>query len=86
MLFSLAASSAVLFISIAIKDTGLANLVGSLTMLFSLLFAGLLINRDRIPPYLRWLQHLSFFHAAYEALIVNELRSAYSLLALPRPR
>ncbi|KAN0063089.1 FAD-dependent urate hydroxylase [Thecaphora frezii] len=75
VLFSLAASSAVFFISIAIKDTGLANLVGSLTMLFSLLFAGLLINRDRIPGYLRWLQHLSFFHAAYEALIVNELRS-----------
>ncbi|PWN48384.1 hypothetical protein IE53DRAFT_200044 [Violaceomyces palustris] len=69
------ASSAVFFISIAIKDTGLANLVGSLVMLFSLLFAGLLINRDRIPWGLRWLQHLSFFHAAYEALIVNELRT-----------
>ncbi|SJX61788.1 related to ABC transporter protein [Sporisorium reilianum f. sp. reilianum] len=75
VLFSLAASSAVFFISIAVRDTGLANLVGSLTMLFSLLFAGLLINRDRIPGYLRWLQHLSFFHAAYEALIVNELRN-----------
>lgn len=75
VLFSLSASSAVFLISIAISDTGLANLVGSLTMLFSLLFAGLLINRDRIPGYLRWLQHLSFFHAAYEALIVNELRN-----------
>ncbi|EST07662.1 ABC-2 type transporter [Kalmanozyma brasiliensis GHG001] len=75
VLFSLSASSAVFFISIAVEDTGLANLVGSLTMLFSLLFAGLLINRDRIPWYLRWLQHLSFFHAAYEALIVNELRN-----------
>ncbi|SPO21890.1 related to ABC transporter protein [Ustilago trichophora] len=75
VLFSLSASSAVFFISIAIEDTGLANLIGSLTMLFSLLFAGLLINRDRIPGYLKWLQHLSFFHAAYEALIVNELRN-----------
>ncbi|ETS62918.1 hypothetical protein PaG_02684 [Moesziomyces aphidis] len=75
VLFSLAASSAVFLISIAIADTGLANLVGSLTMLFSLLFAGLLINRDRIPYGLKWLQHLSFFHAAYEALIVNELRN-----------
>ncbi len=75
VLFSLSASSAVFFISIAVEDTGLANLVGSLTMLFSLLFAGLLINRDRIPIGLRWLQHLSFFHAAYEALIVNELRN-----------
>ncbi|KAK0538875.1 FAD-dependent urate hydroxylase [Tilletia horrida] len=75
VLFSLATSSAVFFISVAIKDTGVANLVGSLMMLFSLLFAGLLINRDRIPVGLRWLQHLSFFHAAYEALIVNELRT-----------
>lgn len=74
VLFSLAASSAVLFISIAIADTGVANLVGSLTMLFNLLFAGLLINRDRIPFGLQKLQHVSFFHAAYEALIVNELR------------
>ncbi|PWZ00557.1 hypothetical protein BCV70DRAFT_199829 [Testicularia cyperi] len=75
VLFSLSASSAVFLISIAISDTGLANLIGSLTMLFSLLFAGLLINRDRIPWYLKPLQHLSFFHAAYEALIVNELRN-----------
>ncbi|KAK0550556.1 FAD-dependent urate hydroxylase [Tilletia horrida] len=75
VLFSLACSSAVFFISVAIRDTGVANLVGSLMMLFSLLFAGLLINRDRIPVGLRWLQHLSFFHAAYEALIVNELRT-----------
>ncbi|CAD6891573.1 unnamed protein product [Tilletia controversa] len=75
VLFSLASSSAVFFISVAIEDTGVANLVGSLMMLFSLLFAGLLINRDRIPVGLRWLQHLSFFHAAYEALIVNELRT-----------
>lgn len=74
VLFSLAASSLVLFISLSIKDPAVANLVGSLTMLFSLLFAGLLINRDRIPAGLQWLQHLSFFHAAYEALIVNELR------------
>lgn len=74
VLFSLAASSLVLFISLSIKDAAVANLVGSLSMLFSLLFAGLLINRDRIPYGLGWLQHLSFFHAAYEALIVNELR------------
>ena len=30
--------------------------------------------RDRLPPAVRWLQHLSFFHAALEALVVNELR------------
>lgn len=40
----------------------------------SLLFAGLLMNYDRVPNGLKWMQTLSFFHAAYEALLVNELR------------
>ncbi len=40
----------------------------------SLLFAGLLMNYDRVAEGLRWMLTLSFFHAAYEALLVNELR------------
>ena len=40
----------------------------------SLLFAGLLINRDSTAGPITWLHTLSFFHAAYEALAVNELR------------
>jgi hypothetical protein len=42
--------------------------------MFSLLFAGLLMNYDRVPNGLKWMQTLSFFHAGYEALLVNELR------------
>jgi drug/metabolite transporter (DMT)-like permease len=45
VLFNLAAAAVCLFIGIVIKDGGVANLVGSLVMLFSLLFAGLLLNR-----------------------------------------
>lgn len=41
---------------------------------YSLLFAGLLINRDKLPRWLRWLETFSFFHAAFEALLVNEVR------------
>lgn len=41
---------------------------------FSLLFTGLLINRDSVGPALGWLHTISFFHAAFEALAVNELR------------
>lgn len=41
---------------------------------YSLLFAGLLMNYDRVPKGLRWMQTTSFFHAAYEGLLVNELR------------
>lgn len=40
----------------------------------SLLFTGLLINRESVTPILRWLHTVSFFHAAFEALAVNELR------------
>lgn len=32
------------------------------------------MNRDTISPWLDWLHVLSFFHAAYEAMAVNELR------------
>ncbi|GAA6014458.1 hypothetical protein JCM8202_001541 [Rhodotorula sphaerocarpa] len=74
VLFNLTASSVVLLLSIVIKNAGVANLVGSLVMLFNLLFAGLLINRDKLPRWLRWLETFSFFHAAFEALLVNEVR------------
>lgn len=103
VLFNLTASSIVLFLSVAISDLGVANLLGSLVMLykyvlklpspplfltilgysffadfipcsFSLLFAGLLMNYDRVPDGLKWMLTTSFFHAGYEALLVNELR------------
>jgi hypothetical protein len=40
----------------------------------SLLFTGLLINRSKVKPWLQWLHTISFFHAAFESLAVNELR------------
>jgi ABC-type multidrug transport system permease subunit len=50
------------------------RLTSSSATLISLMFAGLLINRDSVPAGLRWLHTTSFFHAAFEALAVNELR------------
>lgn len=73
ILFNLAASAICLFIGIVCKDNGVASLIGSLVMLFSLLFAGLLLNHDAIPPSALWLQSLSIFHYGFEALIVNEV-------------
>ncbi|KAK4152533.1 hypothetical protein C8A00DRAFT_16168 [Chaetomidium leptoderma] len=73
VLFNLAASAICLFIGIVCKDGGVANLIGSLVMLFSLLFAGLLLNHNAIPPAALWLQWLSIFHYGFEALIVNEV-------------
>lgn len=59
VLFNLAAAAICLFIGIVFKDGGVANLIGSLVMLFSLLFAGLLLNRDAIPKAATWLQTVS---------------------------
>jgi ATP-binding cassette subfamily G (WHITE) protein 2 len=73
VLFNFAAAVICLFIGIVCKDPGVANLIGSLVMLFSLLFAGLLLNRDAIPPAALWMQSLSIFHYGYESLIVNEV-------------
>ncbi|KZT53520.1 hypothetical protein CALCODRAFT_501032 [Calocera cornea HHB12733] len=72
--FNLTTASVVLLLSIAIADTSVASLCGTLVMLFNLLFAGLLINFQSMPTGLGWIQTISFFHAAYEALLVNELQ------------
>jgi ATP-binding cassette subfamily G (WHITE) protein 2 len=73
VLFNLAAAAICLFIGIVCRDQGVANLIGSLVMLFSLLFAGLLLNHDAIPKAALWLQSLSIFHYGFESLIVNEV-------------
>ena len=62
VLFNLAAAAICLFIGIVIKDGGVANLIGSLVMLFSLLFAGLLLNHDAIPKAALWLQAVSILN------------------------
>ncbi|KAF7789625.1 hypothetical protein EIP86_000571 [Pleurotus ostreatoroseus] len=74
VMFNLTTASVILLLSIAFASTSIASLVGTLIMLFNLLFTGLLINRDAIAPWFKWMYNLSFFHAAYEALTVNELR------------
>ena len=73
VLFNLAAAAICLFLGIIFKDNGVASLIGSLVMLFSLLFAGLLLNHDAIPKSALWLQALSIFHYGFESLIVNEV-------------
>lgn len=74
VLFNLTAAATCLLIGVLIRDTGVANLVGCLVMLFSLLFAGLFLNHDSMPKGTVWIQYVSIFHYAYEALAVNEVR------------
>ncbi|KAF2192257.1 ATP-binding cassette sub-family G member 2 [Zopfia rhizophila CBS 207.26] len=74
VLFNLAAASIFLFIGIVFRNGGVANLIGILVMLFSLLFSGFFLNKESIPPAAAWLQSLSIFHYAFEGLIVNEVK------------
>ena len=61
VLFNLAAAAICLTIGIVFKQPPVANLIGSLVMLFSLLFAGLLLNlnHDATQMATQWLQMVS---------------------------
>ncbi|TFK49732.1 hypothetical protein OE88DRAFT_1713443 [Heliocybe sulcata] len=74
VLFNLTTATVILLLSVAFENTGVASLAGTLVILFNLLFTGLLINRESVPKAFQWLHTISFFHAAFEALAVNELR------------
>ncbi|KAF9901524.1 hypothetical protein BX616_002228 [Lobosporangium transversale] len=73
VLFNFTASGVCLMIGIIFEEVGVANLMSSLIMLFSMLFGGLLLNKSSIPAKLAWLKELSFFNFAFEALLVNEI-------------
>jgi ABC-type multidrug transport system ATPase subunit len=60
VLFNLAAAMICLFIGIVVRNQGVANLLGVLVMLFSLLFGGFLLNHETIPKGLLWLQSVCF--------------------------
>ena len=59
VLFNLAAAAVCLFIGIVFRDGGVENLIGVLVMLFSLLFSGFFLNKERIPAAAKWLQSVS---------------------------
>ena len=63
VLFNLSAAAIFLFIGTVFRNSGVANLVGVLVMLFSLLFSGFFLNKESIPPLAKWLQTVSFLHS-----------------------
>ncbi|RCH93850.1 hypothetical protein CU098_000648, partial [Rhizopus stolonifer] len=73
VLFNLTAAALCLAIGVVFKNLSMANLLSVLVMLFSMLFAGLLLNKDSMPPWFSWLKYLSFFNYGLEALLVNEM-------------
>jgi hypothetical protein len=86
VLFNLTTPSVVLLFSIAFSGISVASLVGTLVMLFKCVLniswyftatdvpiACSLRDRETVVPVLQWLHTISIFHAAFEALAVNEL-------------
>lgn len=74
VLFNLSVAIEVLIVGILIKDPGTSTMIGVLVLLFSLLFAGLFINGEELQAAIQWLQWISVFHYAYEALSINEVK------------
>jgi ABC-type multidrug transport system ATPase subunit len=68
VLFNLAAAMICLFIGIVVRNQGVANLLGVLVMLFSLLFGGFLLNHETIPKGLLWLQSVRSPILSYSSL------------------
>lgn len=64
--------------SAAFPSVGSANLIASLIFVFSMLFGGLLLN-NRTNGYLVDLKWTSFFHYAFESLMVNEFHTLQNL-------
>ncbi|CUM63291.1 uncharacterized protein PRCAT00000862001 [Priceomyces carsonii] len=74
VLFNLAVSIEVLIVGILIGDPGTSTMIGVLVLLFSLLFAGLFVNSKDLNTQIKWMEWISVFHYAYEALSINEVK------------
>lgn len=74
VLFNISIAAEVLIVGILLKEPGTSTMVGVLVLLFSLLFAGLFINSEDVAVQIKWLEWISIFHYAYEALSINEVK------------
>ncbi|KAJ2639000.1 (ABC) transporter, partial [Coemansia sp. RSA 1694] len=76
VLFNLTVASQMFFIGLLAEELVVSNFLASIMLLFSLLFGGLILNKESIPAILLPLSRISTFNLAYEALAINELRHA----------
>ncbi|EGW34077.1 uncharacterized protein SPAPADRAFT_54277 [Spathaspora passalidarum NRRL Y-27907] len=74
VVFNIAVSTEMLIVGILIKEPGTSTMIGVLLLLLSLLFAGLFINSEDLTISIKWLEWVSVFHYAYEALSINEVK------------
>lgn len=74
VLFNLAVAIEMLIVGILLKESGTSTMIAVLVLLLSLLFAGLFINSEDLKVQIKWLEWISVFHYAYEALAINEVK------------
>ncbi|KAJ2454163.1 (ABC) transporter, partial [Coemansia sp. RSA 2336] len=77
VLFNLTVASQMLFIGLLAEELVVSNFLASILLLFSLLFGGLILNKESIPAIFQAFCRFSSFNLAYEALAINELRHAH---------
>ncbi|KAJ2242973.1 (ABC) transporter [Coemansia sp. RSA 475] len=77
VLFNLTVASQMFFIGLLAEELVVSNFLASIMLLFSLLFGGLILNKESIPKIFLPFCRLSSFNLAYEALAINELRHAH---------
>ncbi|KAI8816711.1 putative ABC transporter [Fimicolochytrium jonesii] len=73
VLFNATAAAMCLAISVVVADSAVALLLANVLMLYEMLFGGMLLNRDGLGWFGKLGIDLSFFHSAWEALMVNEV-------------
>jgi ABC-type multidrug transport system permease subunit len=72
ILFSVNAGLYSLAMGCAISESSTSTLAASISILFQMLFAGILVNQVQIPVYIQWIQYISFFKYAYEACVASD--------------
>jgi len=73
VLFNIVSGALCLCIGAIAPSVASGNVMATLCILASALFGGFLLNKGSIPSYLSWIQYLSYWNYAFEALLINEL-------------
>jgi ABC-type multidrug transport system ATPase subunit len=71
--FNCAIGALSMAVTVASATAGQSSFIMNFLLLFSLAFAGFLVNVNSIPAALRWIHYLSPFYFAFEAMTTSEL-------------
>lgn len=83
VLFNLVSGGMCLIIASISPSVAAANIYAIILILSNSLFGGFLLNKSTMPWYISWMQYLSFWNYAFEALLINEL-DGFSIVIDPR--